>query len=181
MWTLRNRTLLLLALASTGLAGVCPTDAQERLAQAVDGGGSIGGSIDVPARTLPRPVPRIRPKTSRPAPAPAAVGGQAARPPAPEHRAASRKSPSPSFDGAWSVSSDGPCASAGSSQVTIAGSRIIGQTGVSGRVSPSGAVRTLGSFNGLTVEGKGQIVGSSASGMYHQSDGCSGSWTAIKL
>lgn len=86
-----------------------------------------------------------------------------------------------SFDGAWTVSAAGPCLSAGTSQVMISGSRIMGQNGEGGHVSPSGAVTTVGNIDGVTVVGNGQISGRSASGIYQQSDGCSGSWNAVKF
>lgn len=104
------------------------------------------------------------------------------------HRSRSAEIPAPrrhvgraSFDGTWSVSAAGPCSSAGTSEVLISGNRIMGQNGGSGHVTPGGTVNTVGIVNGVTVVGEGQISGRSGSGIYRQSDGCSGSWDAVKL
>ncbi len=85
------------------------------------------------------------------------------------------------FDGTWSVSAAGPCLGAGTSQVLISGGRIMGQNGGGGHVSPDGAIDTIGNVDGITVVGEGQIFGRTASGIYRQSDGCSSSWSAVKL
>lgn len=158
------------ALAQTQVAQI--QVAQTQLAQA-EGGGSIGGSIDpAPAAAAPRPQrPRPRAQPQRQAPAPRSA----------ERRAPARRAAGASFDGAWTVSAGGACASAGTNQVVISGRNVISQGMVTGHVSAGGAVTTLASINGLTVSGRGQIVGSSASGIYRQSDGCSGPWSAIKL
>ena len=84
------------------------------------------------------------------------------------------------YNGAWMVSSEGACTGLGSGQVTIIGGRIIGPNGA-GRVSPGGFVRTIQNINGVTVTGQGQISGTMAAGTFRQSDGCSGTWTAVKM
>ena len=99
-----------------------------------------------------------------------------AAPPMPRQRVSR-----PSFDGAWMVSADGPCSGAGTSQVLISGGRIVGQNGGGGHVSPSGIVDTIANIDGVTVIGQGRIHGRTASGVYRQSDGCSSSWSAVKL
>ena len=104
------------------------------------------------------------------------AGGAAHRASAPRPRASRA-----SFDGTWIVSADGPCLAAGSSQVMISGGRIMGQNGGGGHVTPGGAITTVSNINGVTVLGEGQIEGRSASGIYRQSDGCSSSWSAVRL
>ena len=84
------------------------------------------------------------------------------------------------YNGAWMVSSEGPCTGIGSGQVTIMNGRIIGPNGA-GRVSPGGAVHTITNVNGVTTVSDGLITGGTASGSYRQSTGCSGIWTAVKL
>ncbi len=133
-------------------------------------GGSIGGTIDShqnsqPTRTRAKASPPATPKTvERRSPKPSVSGGGA------------------SFDGAWSVTSNGSCTSGSTGQATISGGRVIDSRGVvTGRVSPSGAVSTATNYNGVTITSRGQINGRSASGTFQQSDGCAGRWSAIKL
>ena len=83
------------------------------------------------------------------------------------------------FDGDWTVSAGGFCASTGVGQVTILGHDVIGPSG-RGRVSSSGAVTTIGVVGGMTVTGHGQIVGNVARGYYRESDGCTGPWSAVR-
>ena len=84
------------------------------------------------------------------------------------------------FDGAWAVSSVGVTCSGGSqSAVVVTSGKIIGQ-GVSGQVSPNGAVNTVGNSNGITIISTGRLSGRSGSGTFRQSDGCTGRWTALK-
>lgn len=84
------------------------------------------------------------------------------------------------FDGAWAVSAVGVTCSGGSqSAVVVTSGRIIGQ-GVSGQVSPNGAVNTVGSSNGITIISSGKLSGRSGTGTFRQSDGCTGRWTAVK-
>lgn len=137
--------------------------------------GSTHEAAPIPAQP-PREPRAPAPAPRRPAPAPkrsAAIPRRPAPPPA-------ERPPAPSFDGAWAVSAGGGCASAGTSQVTILGGRVIGQ-GVTGRVGPFGDVSTLGTFDGLTVAGRGKISGGTAYGSYRQSDGCVGPWSAVRL
>ncbi len=129
-------------------------------------GGSLGGS-------LPQAEPAERPH------APSSGNPvRRAMPPRPARRAGGGVA---SFDGAWSVSAGGSCASAGTSEVTISRGRIIGQGGVSGSVSPGGGVSTMSALNGMTIIGHGRITGGAASGVYRQSDGCTGPWSAVRL
>ncbi len=83
------------------------------------------------------------------------------------------------YNGAWLVSTAGFCTGLGSGQVTIIDGRIIGPNGA-GRVTASGALHTISNVNGFTTVSNGRIVGDTASGSYQQSDGCVGTWTAVK-
>lgn len=135
--------------------------------------GSVGGSIgkgdksisgsQEPARTLPPQqdaAPRAK-NSSRTGSSSGRGGGA-------------------NFDGAWAVSAVGVTCSGGSqSAVVVTSGRIIGQ-GVSGQVSPNGAVNTVGSSNGITIISTGKLSGRSGSGTFRQSDGCTGRWSAVK-
>lgn len=90
-----------------------------------------------------------------------------------------RRSNGGNFDGAWTVVASGGCAVSGTSTVMISGGRVYAQ-GLSGSVSPSGAVRTVGSSGGLTIISTGRISGNTGYGAYRQSDGCSGTLRAIR-
>lgn len=83
-----------------------------------------------------------------------------------------------SFDGAWMVVSVG-CGGTTSGAVVVSSGKVIGQ-GVSGTVSPSGAVRTFGQGEGVTYTGAGRLGARSGSGTYRRSDGCGGTWTSSK-
>lgn len=152
-------------------AGFAAGAGEMKLAQSQGGslsGGSLGGSIDS--------APAARPKRAA-----AAVQAPARRTQPESPRSRGGGASLSSYDGAWSVTSTG-CSGAGTGQVTISNGRVITQTGaVTGRVSPQGVVNTASSFNGVTFTGTGQIRGQSAYGSFHQSDGCTGSWRAIKL
>ena len=142
-------------------------------------GGSIGGTI------APSPSPQGAPGTSRHRERAARVppARRVARIPRTEpapRRSAERAGGGDSHDGTWSVSAGGACAATGTGQVIISGGRIVGQ-GLSGTVSRSGAVQTVGSINGLSVVSHGRMSGTSASGAYRQSDGCAGPWSGYKL
>ncbi|WP_237477422.1 hypothetical protein [Lichenibacterium dinghuense] len=154
-------------------------------------GGGVGGSLAAPATRTVRAKPRPRPAAaarSAPTPAPRVIVRREVvyqpryieRPAAPEPRRSARASGGlASYDGMWTVSSNG-CSAAGTTQVMISRGRISASNG-SGRVSPSGAVSIVSAVNGLTIAGQGQITGGSASGSFRQSDGCAGSWSAVKL
>lgn len=153
--------VLLLALAASFSTGAV-------LAQ-----GSAGGSIGNDDKA----VSGSRSTTTREAP----VRRKQAEEP-PPRRSSSRRSGGDggrSFDGNWVVNASPGCASSGTGQVMISGGRIVGQ-GISGSISSSGAIRTVGSMNGLTIVSSGRANGSSASGVYRQSDGCSGTWRGMR-
>jgi hypothetical protein len=134
-------------------------------------GGSIGndekslsGSRDAP-RSVESPTRRSR---SKPEPA--------------EPRRAARSSGGGggggNFDGAWVVNSVG-CGSTTRGAVVVTSGRVIGE-GVTGTISPNGAVRTTGNFNGIVVNSSGRVSSRSGSGTFQQSNGCGGTWTASK-
>jgi len=132
-------------------------------------GGSIGndekslsGSRDAP-RSVETPARRSKPK-----------------PEADEPRRASRKSGGGggNFDGAWVVNSVG-CGGTTRGAVVVTSGRVIGE-GVTGSISPNGAVRTVGNYNGIVVNSSGHVSSRSGSGTFQQSNGCGGSWTATK-
>ena len=148
---------------------------EDAMAQDAGEGGSIGGRIAAP--------PSQGALSTGGHKAHAATGRRAAHMPQAERaprRSSERSHGGGGFDGSWSVSAGGPCSAAGTNQVVISGGHISGQ-GVSGTVSRSGSVQTVGNINGLTVIGRGRISGNAASGSYKQSDGCSGPWSGYKL
>jgi hypothetical protein len=126
--------------------------------------GSMGGSIGVqeksvsgdrePSKGAPAPSrQRSAPEAKRPAPKPA---GRPAN-----------------YDGVWHVTNIG-CGGVPGTAV-VSGGRI-SSPGVTGSVSPSGAVR---SSSAVSV-GWGQISGNRASGGFRTNDGCTGRWTAVR-
>ena len=154
-------------------------------------GGGVGGSLAAPETRTVRAKPRpSHAPAARAAPAPRVIVRREViyepryvpRPaaPRPARPSATRSASVERFNGAWSVSSGGGCSAAGTGQVTISGGRVIAANG-SGQVSPTGAVSTTSSYNGVTIVAQGQIAGQSASGVYRQSDGCSGTWSAVRL
>jgi hypothetical protein len=106
----------------------------------------------------------------------AAIGGPEAEAP----RRAARKSGGGggSFDGAWVVNSIG-CGGTSAGAVVVTSGRIIGE-GVTGTVSPNGAARSVGNYNGIRVISSGHVSGRSGSGTFRRSDGCAGTWTSSK-
>ena len=80
------------------------------------------------------------------------------------------------FDGAWTFTSAG-CRYTGSLPAIIAGGRIIVKDG-SGKVDPDGTLHSVGAAGGLTLTGR--LSGNTGSGTFSRSDGCVGSWIAIK-
>lgn len=82
------------------------------------------------------------------------------------------------FDGAWTFTSAG-CPYTGSLPARIIGGKIIVKGG-SGQVDPDGALHSVGAGNGMTLTAVGQLSGNTGSGTFNRSDGCVGSWIAIK-
>lgn len=105
--------------------------------------------------------------------------------PALQQRAPSRQEqaarPSGSnFDGIWSVTASPGCGLARRSAVEVVRGRISGP-GLSGRVDPSGKVRTVAHGGGLSVISTGHTSPTSGSGTYEVSNGCTGTWTSRKV
>jgi hypothetical protein len=61
----------------------------------------------------------------------------------------------------------------------IVGGKIIVRGG-SGQVDPDGTLHSVGAGNGMTLTAVGQLSGNTGSGTFNRSDGCVGSWIAIK-
>lgn len=87
----------------------------------------------------------------------------------------------PNFDGTWSETIIGgpKCAGTGHATFAISNSQLV-QPGCSGSVSPNGAYSGRCAGAGFTLTATGHFSGNSASGQYTRSDGCSGSWQAVK-
>ena len=73
------------------------------------------------------------------------------------------------FDGVWRFTSAG-CPYTGTLYARIVGGKIIVRGG-SGQVDPDGTLHSVGAGNGMTLTAVGQ---------FNRSDGCVGSWIAIK-
>jgi hypothetical protein len=87
--------------------------------------------------------------------------------------------PSPTaFDGRWTFTSAG-CKNTGSLPATIKQGRIIIRGG-SGQVSPDGTLHSVGAGGGMTLTAEGHLDLETGSGTFDRSDGCSGTWIAIK-
>jgi hypothetical protein len=82
------------------------------------------------------------------------------------------------FDGRWKFTGGG-CRGAGSVSAVIRDGRVIVRGG-GGNVTPDGIIHTVGAGNGLTLTAEGRLSGDAGSGTYDRSDGCSGTWVAIK-
>jgi hypothetical protein len=82
------------------------------------------------------------------------------------------------FDGAWTFTSAG-CPHTGSLPAMITSGKIIIKGG-SGRVDPDGTLHSVGAGGGMTLTAVGRLSGSTGSGTFNRSDGCVGSWIAIR-
>ena len=82
------------------------------------------------------------------------------------------------FDGAWTFTSAG-CPYTGSLRARIVSGKIIVRGG-SGQVDPDGTLHSVGAGNGMTLTAVGQLSGNTGSGTFNRSDGCVGTWIAIK-
>lgn len=136
--------------------------------------GSVGGSIGNDEKSL---------SGSRQAPRsvePDQPAGHSSKPAvdAPRRTTSHGSGGGGNFDGAWSVVSVG-CAGSSTGAAVVSNGRIIGQ-GVTGTVSANGSVRSVGNYNGIIVTSYGHVSGSSGSGTFQRSDGCSGRWTSSK-
>jgi hypothetical protein len=142
------------------------------LAQSGSAGGSIGndekslsGSRQAPRSVEPeRPARRSKPEAEEPrrSSSPKSGGGGG------------------NFDGAWIVNSVGStCSGSSTVAIVVTSGRIIGE-GLSGTISPNGASRSVGNYNGIIVTSTGRTSGRGGSGTFRRSDGCVGTWTASK-
>jgi hypothetical protein len=104
-------------------------------------------------------------------------GSDNARRPA-EEAPGSPQQDSRNFDGAWIFTSAG-CPYTGSLPAKIVGGKIIIRGG-GGQVDPDGTLHSVGAGNGMTLTATGQLSGDTGSGTFNRSDGCAGTWVAIK-
>ncbi len=162
-----QRTLRVALLTAVVSVAIGPAAA---LAQSGSAGGSIGndekslsGSREQP-RSVEEPARRSKPEAEEPRRASRKGGGGGGG--------------AGSFDGAWVVLSIG-CGGSSRGAVVVTSGRIIGE-GLTGTVSPNGAARSVGNYNGVTVISSGHVSGRSGSGTFRRSDGCSGTWTSSK-
>jgi hypothetical protein len=82
------------------------------------------------------------------------------------------------FDGRWIFTSAG-CPHTGSLPATIRHGKIIIRGG-GGLVGPDGTLHSVGAGRGMTLTAVGQLSGNNGSGTFNRSDGCVGTWIAIK-
>ncbi|MGQ0682804.1 hypothetical protein [Bradyrhizobium sp.] len=144
------------------------------LAQSGSAGGSIGN--DEKSLSGSRQTPRAV-ESEKPA--------RKSKPEAETPRRASRKSEGGSgggggnFDGAWVAVAVGTPCGRSTERFVVSGGRISGELS-SGQVSPNGSTRSGGSASGLSWTSTGRFSGTTGSGSFVRSDGCSGRWTASK-
>ncbi|PSO15374.1 hypothetical protein [Bradyrhizobium sp. MOS003] len=153
-----------LAVLLTGAIASSPVFAQS---------GSAGGSIGNDEKSMSG---SRQDRSAEPAPP-----ARRSKPAAEEQRSSSRRSGGGGgggFDGAWIVTSVG-CGGTTSGAVVVSSGKVIGQ-GVSGTVSPSGSVSTIGQGDGVTFTGSGRLGARSGSGTWRRSDGCGGTWSSAK-
>jgi hypothetical protein len=150
------------------------------MSAALSQSGSAGGSIGNEEKSLSgsRPTPRAA-ETEKPARRnkPRAEREEPLRAP-PKRAGRGAGGGGGNFDGAWMVTSVG-CGGTTTGAVIVTSGRIIAE-GVSGTVSPSGGVRTVGNFNGVSVTSSGHLSSRRGSGSFRRSDGCSGTWSSSK-
>lgn len=146
--------------------------------EAVAQSGSVGGSIGKEDKSI----------SGSQAPAARSVPPSAPAQSAPRAKSASRSNSggsagggggANSFDGVWTFVgvSSGNCS--GSVTLTISGGRLVGE-GYTGTVSANGAINVVGANNGISAVSTGRLSGTSGSGSYKQSDGCTSRWVASK-
>jgi hypothetical protein len=97
---------------------------------------------------------------------------------APEETPYSTPDDNRSFDGAWTFTSAG-CRRTGSLPAMITRGKIIVKGG-SGQVDPDGTLHSVGAGGGMTLTAEGRLSGNTGSGTFSRSDGCVGTWIAIK-
>jgi len=82
------------------------------------------------------------------------------------------------FDGAWTFTSAG-CRHTGSLVALIIDGKIVVRGG-RGQVDPDGTLHSVGAGNGMTLSAVERLSGNTGAGTFNRSDGCVGSWIAIK-
>jgi hypothetical protein len=82
------------------------------------------------------------------------------------------------YDGRWMFTSAG-CRNTGSIGAIIKHGRVIVRGG-SGQVSPDGTIHTVGAGGGMTLTAEGHLAAETGSGTFDRSDGCIGTWIAIR-
>jgi hypothetical protein len=92
--------------------------------------------------------------------------------------AATPQPDNPLFDGRWIFTSAG-CTNTGSLPAQIRRGKIIIKGG-SGFVEPDGTLHSVGAGGGMTLTAIGTLSGNTGAGTFNRSDGCVGSWIAIK-
>jgi len=85
---------------------------------------------------------------------------------------------SSAFDGRWTFTGAG-CPNTGSVSAVIKRGKIIVKDG-GGHVSADGTLRSVGAGGGMTLTAQGHLFADAGSGTFDRSDGCSGTWIAIK-
>jgi len=83
-----------------------------------------------------------------------------------------------SFNCTWLFAGMG-CHSSGVLPAIISHGKLIVPNG-SGHVDPDGTINTIGYANGVTQTAVGRLSGNAGSGTFKRSNGCRGTWTAIK-
>jgi hypothetical protein len=154
-----NRTLYfafaLLATAASSQAQAGMSGTSERLQQL----NTTQAQAAVPAQPKPPAQAQQRRSVARPEQAARRSGG--------------------SFDGIWAVASSPGCGLVARSAVQVTRNRISGDS-VSGTIDAAGNVRTVSYGGGLSVISKGRVSGTTGSGTYEVSNGCTGTWAAQK-
>jgi hypothetical protein len=99
--------------------------------------------------------------------------------PEPVQRPSMSDQPNPdAYDGRWTFTSAG-CKYTGSVGATIKHGRVIVRGG-SGQVDPDGTIHTVGAGGHMTLTAEGHLAGETGSGTFDRSDGCIGTWIAIR-
>lgn len=95
--------------------------------------------------------------------------------------AAEAQQTTPNYDGRWVVRSSPGCLLSASSIATVSHGRIRGP-GYSGTISPDGTVHSSGrGLPLITFVSSGHTTETQGSGTFHESDGCTGTWSSHKL
>jgi hypothetical protein len=82
------------------------------------------------------------------------------------------------FDGRWTFTGAG-CPNTGSVNAVIKSGTIIVKGGA-GHVGADGTLHSVGAGGGMTLTAEGHLSADMGSGTFDRSDGCSGTWIAIK-